>query len=95
VRDFFSNAELGKRRRPDVGETEEEWQGLSVFDSLDAVRAMLRRVPRFPLRLVARLELPDNAPVRIAKTFGPGHYTLWGEPEVLRAAVVAVVEVAP
>jgi hypothetical protein len=54
---------------------------------------VLLRVPRFPLRLVARLERPDGAPVRIEKTFGPGHYTLWGEPQVLLDAVVAVVQI--
>jgi hypothetical protein len=56
---------------------------------------MLRRVPRFPLRLVARLELADGAPVRVRKTFGPGHYTVWGEPRVFLGAVVAVVGVEP
>jgi hypothetical protein len=95
IRDFLSNAEAGKRLRAEAGETEEQWRGLSGFDSLTAAQAMLRRVPRFPLRLVALLELPDDAPVRSRKTFGPGHYTLWGEPELLLGAVVAVIRVEP
>jgi hypothetical protein len=93
ARDFASNFLLGRPRRPQAGETEDEWRGLSVFDSPDAARAMLRRVPRFRRRLLAQLELPDDAPVRIAKTFGPGHYTLWGDPQRLRDAVVAVTRV--
>ena len=92
-RDFSSNFRLGRPRRPRAGETEDEWRGLSVFDSLGAACAMLLRVPRFPLRLVAGLDLPDEVPVRIEKTFGPVHYTLWGEPQVLLDAVVAVVQI--
>ena len=93
VRDFFSNFQLGRPRRPQAGETEEEWRGLSVFDSPEAARAMLVRVPRFPLRLLARIELPDDASVRIEKTFGPGHYTIWGDPQVLLDAVIAVTRI--
>lgn len=92
-RDFFSNFQLGKPRRGHAGETEEEWRGLSVFDSLEAARAMLRRVPRFPLRSLAQLELRDGAPVRIEKTHGPGHYTIWADPQTLLDAVALVVQI--
>jgi hypothetical protein len=50
--------------------------GISVFDSVDHVRLLLRQTP---LRgLIAELVIPDDAQVRIAKTLGRGHYTLWG-----------------
>ena len=94
VRDFASNFQLGRPRRPQAGETEEEWRGLSVFDSIAAARAMLRRVPRFPLRLLARLEFPDDTPVQIKQTFAPGHYTVWGDPQVLLDTVAAVERIA-
>jgi hypothetical protein len=93
LRDFFSNFQLGRPRRPHAGETEDEWRGLSVFDSVEAARVMLVRVPRFPLRRLAWLEVPDDAPVRVEKTFGPGHYTIWGDPQVLLDAVVSVVQI--
>ena len=92
-RDFSSNFQLGKPRRSSAGETEDEWRGISVFDSPEAARAMLLRVPRFSLRLLARFELPDASSVQIKKTFGPGHYTLWGDPHILRDAVVSVVRI--
>lgn len=92
-RDFSSNFRLGKPRRSNAGETENEWRGISVFDSPDAARAMLLRVPRFPLRLLARFELPDASPVQIEKTFGLGHYTLWGDPHLLCDVVVSVVRI--
>jgi hypothetical protein len=93
ARDFFSNAQLGRPRRTQAGETEEQWRGISVFDSREAARAMLLRVPRFPLRLLARLELSDDAPVRAEKTFGPGHYTAWGDPQLLLGAVTEITRV--
>ena len=76
-----------------AGETDEEWRGLSTFDSPVAARAMLLRVPRFPLRLLARLEVPDDAPVQIRKTHGLGHLTAWGEPSVLLDAVASVMQI--
>jgi hypothetical protein len=93
ARDFFSNFQLGRPRRVLAGETEDDWRGLSVFDSVAAGRAMLRRVPRFPLRLVARLEVPPDASLRIEKTYGPGHYTIWGDAQLLLQYVVAVEQI--
>jgi hypothetical protein len=44
-------------------------------------------------RYIALLELPRDSPVQIERTLGAGHHTIWGAPEVLLAAVVAVVPV--
>lgn len=54
---------------------------------------MLARVPRFPPRFLVRLEIPTDATVRIEKTFGPGHYTVWGAPELFLGAVVDIVQI--
>src|SRR5688500_6988972 len=90
VRDFFSNAQLGRARRGQAGETEEQWRGISVFDTPEAARVVRMRVPRFPLRLLARMELSDEAPARLEKTFGPGHYAAWANPQLMLNAVTEV-----
>ena len=42
---------------------------------------------------IARIEFADDFPLRAERTLGPGHYTIWGEVDRLRASVVATVPV--
>lgn len=49
-----------------------------MFDSESAVRQ--RAVPP---TFVAQVELRAGLGVSIAKTLGPGHFTVWGDPEML------------
>ena len=44
-------------------------------------------------RYIARLEIPDDAPVTSEQTGITGHYTLWADPAVLLGCVVSVVQV--
>ena len=65
-----------------------EWVGLSVFDSADLARAMARCFPVLGA-WVATVRC-DPRRVIIAKTFGAGHYTVWGHPSADLDAIIAV-----
>jgi hypothetical protein len=39
---------------------------------------------------IAVLHIPDDAPVRVERTRGPGHFTVWADPAVLLSYVIAV-----
>jgi hypothetical protein len=95
VADFASNCESGRRRRPERGESIEDWTGISTFDSLDALQALVRRAQFGPRsRWAARLELPMNTAIEWKKTHGAGHWTIWGSSQAIHAAVVSVVSIA-
>ena len=95
ARDFASNFLLGRPRRAAAGETEDDWRGLSVFDSPPPPAPCSCACPGSGCACSpgSSSQIPDDAPVRVAKTFGPGHYTLWGDPQLLRDAVVAVTRI--
>ena len=44
-------------------------------------------------RYIARLEIPEDGPIRFERTRGRGHFTLWGDPELMLTYAVSVVEV--
>lgn len=67
-----------------------EWVGLSMFDSAELARRMARRFPILGT-WVATVQL-DPRRVIVAKTFGEGHYTVWGHP---LAGLDAVAEIEP
>jgi hypothetical protein len=48
---------------------------------------------RYPLA-VAAVTLVAGAGISLAKTYGAGHYTVWGHPEILVAQAQAVAYVA-
>jgi len=91
--DFTSNAARGRAPRTDEPEVLRLWSGLSAFSTLAQARRKSRISPVLGA-FVARLVLPDVGQVRYERTRGTGHYTLWGEPSVLLAAVVSVVRVS-
>jgi hypothetical protein len=86
--DFLSNKEKGLPPRGPEIDDPAEWAGISMFDTRERAERLARR-RNFALgAFVAELRIPDAAPVVVRKTFGPGHYTLWGAPETFLALVV-------
>jgi hypothetical protein len=83
-KDFRSDRDRG-RPHPD-DEPSIEHAGLSVFDS---ARFAVDVVVRFSV-FVAELAVPGGSQCSIAKTGPPGHYTVWGDPDVLVAAVTKI-----
>jgi hypothetical protein len=84
VGDFLSAQQKGRPRHRN--ETYVEHLGLSVWDELDKALAVARRYPK----IVAEIELRSGLGLGLASTSGPGHFTVWGEPEMLRDCATVV-----
>lgn len=67
-------------------------EGVSVMATLQQARRRARQVPSLRgKRFVAELVITDDSPIaweRTTKT--PGHYTLWGDADVMLGCVVSV-----
>ena len=87
--DFMSNAARGVPARGPEKTWPELHTGLSVFDSAQRAAEVARRLPF--AGAVCELEIPDDAPIRVRKTLGPGHFTVWGDPDALLGCVRGVV----
>ena len=88
-RDFRSKAD--KNLVPPSGasnEVLEAWDGISAYDSMEQAR---REAAMLDFRFVAVMRITGASRVRVLKTFGRGHYTLFGHKDDLRAAVIDVV----
>lgn len=86
--DFISNFARG-RPLPDDPEDIRLWDGLSVYSTAAQARRQRRRSPILG-RYIAVLRVPLDGTVRIERTRGEGHHTLWGDPDALLSLVVAV-----
>lgn len=84
--DFLSHKARGLPRR---GATEDQWDGVSTFDTRAVAADLARKFGHG--EYLARLELDPAGPIRWARTRGEGHYTLWGTPAELLARVAEVV----
>jgi hypothetical protein len=93
--DFLSYVALGHPLMDDSDETRRLAEGISVNATLQQARARARTVPSLRRhRFAAELSIPDGAPVQFERTGrARGHYTLWGDPEILLGYVVATVPV--
>jgi hypothetical protein len=83
VRAFVSKLVRGGRRYP--AEPPILHAGLSMFETVEQAVSRARRTPR--IVAAVRLSGPE---LHVAKTLGPGHYTVWGDAEDLceRASIV-------
>jgi hypothetical protein len=87
-RDFTSPLMLGRRPRRIERAQPEEWAGLSMFDSVERARSKAQEFPNLG-RWIAAVNL-DPELVVARRTFGSGHYTVWGLPATILASVMAV-----
>lgn len=86
VADFLSNGAQGLQPRGVALRQPELWSGLLMFDTLERSRAQARRFPGLG-QYIAAIRIPVDAAITARKTLGEGHYTVWGDPETLLAAV--------
>jgi hypothetical protein len=88
-RDFMSNDALGRRPRDRDPETLRLWSGISVYAT---ARQAKRTAVAFPMigSFLARVRVRDGDPIRVEKTLGPNHYTLWGDASLFLGRVEIV-----
>jgi len=82
-RAFVSKLIRGGRRFP--GETPILHAGVSMFQTVEQAVSRARQIPK----IVAAVQVSGHD-IHVAKTLGPGHYTVWGDAEDLseRASIV-------
>ncbi len=93
VADFESRQAKGLPPRGAELRRPELYRGLSLYATEVQAGETARRFPALG-NFIAAVAIPVNGPFRVEQTLRPGHYTLWGEPEDLLAAVVATVPIA-
>lgn len=88
--DWKSDYELQRQPRPPARANALIYMGLSMWSAMeDALEANGRCRP--PFEDVAAVELRGEEGIWFARTFGPGHYTVWGRAEALQRCVVEIV----
>jgi hypothetical protein len=88
--DMTSPAVLGKPfTHPDPA-YRRLWTGISCYATEAQARRNARRY-RSHGEYVATIRIEPGAPIRIERTLGPGHYTIWGFPHELLARLIAIV----
>jgi hypothetical protein len=88
-RDFVSHQARG-RRAPSDPERARLWGGLSMYETPEQARRTARDFPALG-RFIAAVEIPDESGITYERTTaGRGHYTIWGEPEVICNLVKSV-----
>lgn len=83
LRDFIPLQQHYGEHGDDPPERARLWSGLSVFATLAQARRQARRFPALGT-FVAEVQIPDSVDVHLERTLRtPGHFTLWGEAELL------------
>lgn len=88
--DFLSNVAKNRPAPDDNPETLRLWAGVSVYDSEAKARERAAEV-RGMGHFIATLVIADGGPIRWERTTRTAHhYTIWGEPDDMLAAVTSV-----
>ena len=86
--DFESQAARG-RAAPDDPNDLPLWYGLSVYNTAAQARKKQRVSPMLG-DFIAVVRVPLDGSIRIERTRGAGHYTLWADATALLKMVIAV-----
>ena len=95
VHDFLSGVATGRIPAVATPAMVRLLEGISVFATLAQACRKTRGVDYRMGEFVAELQILEAAAIRVEKTGGPGHHTLWGDAAVLLSAVVRVVPARP
>src|SRR5262249_20241144 len=68
------------------------WDGVSFYATEAQARRNARRY-RSHGNFIAVVQIEEGSPIRIERTLGPGHFTVWGDPAEILARVIAVIPV--
>jgi hypothetical protein len=88
--DFLSDKARGLPPRNNEPLTLYVWDGISVYRTFGQASRKARDYP-FLGGYIAELRIGAETDIRVEKTFGRGHHTLWGAPDLVLACVVRVV----
>jgi hypothetical protein len=87
--DFLSDKARGLPPRNNEPLTLYVWDGISVYRTFAQASRKARDYP-FLGSYIAELHISSDIDIRVEKTFGRGHYTLWGAPDLVLACVVRI-----
>jgi hypothetical protein len=88
--DFLARMMLGFLPRRIEMERPEVWSGLSMYDTPEQARATANDFPALGTYVATVSIDTRNRRIVAHQTLKPGHYTVWGAPEVILAAVDTV-----
>jgi hypothetical protein len=90
---FRSHYELGRPPRGPEIRAAAIHVAISMFDTTDVARALAARVPKLGGH-IATVDLQPEFGICVAKTGGPAHWSVWGQPGRLASFVIDVEQVA-
>ncbi|MFN0073779.1 MAG: hypothetical protein ACKVVP_20045 [Chloroflexota bacterium] len=93
TQDFTTHLALGRSLRRPTPEDQRIASGISVFATLPQARRHARKLPMLG-GYIAEIELPDELDIRVERTGGPGHHTLWGDARIVLDQVRDIMSVS-
>jgi hypothetical protein len=90
LRDFRSNEALGRKPKRPLSRFDRRcWRGVSHHETRELAEFAGGESPWLGA-FIATVVIASDAPIEYEQTYRPGHWTLWGDPADLLAAVVSV-----